>query len=212
MVPFTTLTALAAPLDVANVDTDQILPAEFLRKPRSAGFSNFLFHRWRFDAKGSEIPGFVLNQPAFRAARVLVTGANFGCGSSRESAVWALIDPPHDAFSPGCFRALVAPSFGDIFYSNASKNGLLCVRLGARECADIRARLTERAGATISIDLPAQVLTDSDGIGHHFDIDPFRKECLLLGVDDIDLTLSNERDIRAWEAERARCHAWGALA
>jgi 3-isopropylmalate/(R)-2-methylmalate dehydratase small subunit len=203
MEPFTTFTATAAPLDDSNVDTDQIIPAEFLRKPRSAGFPRFLFFRRRFGPDGQEDPRFVLNRAPFRQARILVADVNFGCGSSRESAVWALVDPVADPTAPGQFRALIAASFGDIFYSNAAKNGLLCVRLPADDCARLRQQLHEQPGATISVDLPAQRVVGPDGRSYPFEIDPFRKECLQRGVDDIDLTLGHVAAIAAWE-ERSR--------
>jgi 3-isopropylmalate/(R)-2-methylmalate dehydratase small subunit len=216
MDPFTTFTSVAVPLDEANIDTDQIIPAEFLRKPRSAGFGRFLFHRRRFASDGQKDPRFPLNRVAYRAARILVTNANFGCGSSRESAVWALIDPPvpQDATGapgPGAFRSIVAPSFGDIFYSNAAKNGLLCVRLGENDCARIREQLRHTPGASVTVDLVGQQVTGPDGVRYSFEIDPFRKECLLKGLDDIDLTLGHSAAIHDWELRTARDRSWMAL-
>jgi 3-isopropylmalate/(R)-2-methylmalate dehydratase small subunit len=208
MEPFTTFTAVAAPLDEANIDTDQIIPAEFLRKPRSAGFWRFLFHRRRFDANGDENPAFILNQPAFRSARILVADRNFGCGSSRESAVWAMLDAPDDPDAPGRFRAVVAPSFGDIFLNNGAKNGLLCVRLPADDCARMRHHLHRHPGSTVTIDLPAQRITGPDDSASNFDIDPFRKECLVKGVDDIDLTLGHGDALAEWEERTLGTHPW----
>jgi len=211
MEPFRVLTAVAVPLDQANVDTDQIIPAEFLRKPRSAGFGRFLFHRRRFAADGSLDASFPLNREEYRGARILVADVNFGCGSSRESAVWALTDPVDDPTAPGRFRAIVAPSFGDIFYGNAAKNGLLCVRLPAAACAELRAGLRERPGASLTVDLTEQRVVDDGGRTYIFEIDPFRKECLLRGVDDITLSLGHAEAIRAWETKQGCERPWAVL-
>ena len=211
MESFTTFTSVAAPIDATNIDTDQIIPAEFLRKPRSAGFGRFLFYRHRFDDQGREIPGFALNVTAFRSARILVTGANFGCGSSRESAVWALVDPVDDPGVPGRFRVIIAPSFGDIFYNNASKNGLLCVRLASIECDRIRRQLHDSPGATVTVALGLQRVRGPDGAHYSFEIDPFRKECLLRGIDDIDLTLGYADAIRDWEERTRSERPWDVL-
>ena len=190
MEPFTALTAKAVPLDIVNVDTDRIVPARFLRKPRSAGYENFLFH----DLRESD-PGFVLNRPESRGARILVAAENFGCGSSREGAVWAL--------TGWGLRAWIAPSFGDIFFENSFKNGALAIVLPIERVAAIRAMVEASPGAEITIDLPSQTVRLPDGSVDRFEVDPFRKECLLAGIDEIDLTLRYEEQIAAYE-ERQR--------
>ncbi|MGY2049627.1 3-isopropylmalate dehydratase small subunit [Methylobacterium sp. JK268] len=195
MQPFTTLTAVAIPLHVANIDTDQILPARFLKKPRSAGYGAFLFHDER--RRGDAVP---LDAPAYAGAGILVADHNFGCGSSREGAVYALVD--------GGIRCVIAPSFGDIFASNAAKNGLLTVALLEERAAALRARLAASPGATLTVDLPAERITDPDGAAIPFEIDPFRKRCLVEGLDDIDLTLEHAAAIDAYEARAARETPW----
>lgn len=193
MDPFVTLTAPAVPLDIANIDTDQLLPARFLKKPRSAGYGNFLLHDERK-------PGFPLDDPAYAGARVLVTDRNFGCGSSREGAVYALVD--------GGFRCVVAPSFGDIFAANAAKNGLLTIILPEETVADLRRRLQETPGAAVTVDLPAQTLTGPDGWPLPFAIDPFKKECLIEGLDDVALTLRHQDAIAAFDRRDAEARPW----
>lgn len=200
MKPFACVDAPAAPLDLSNVDTDRIVPARFLRALRSSGYGGYLFHDLRFDGDGREIASFVLNQPPFREAAVLVAGDNFGCGSSREGAVWALAD-----FG---FRAVVASSFGDIFRENSFKNGLLTIELPAAHLARLRAACTAHAGRHTVVDLQAQSITAPDGAQYRFDIDPFRKQCLLLGRDEIDLTLALEGEITAFEQRRAIDMPW----
>ena len=190
MEPFTTLTAVAVPLDLVNVDTDQIVPARFLRQPRSAGYQNFLFHDLR-----EQDPQFVLERPEYRGARILVAAENFGCGSSREAAVWAL--------AGAGFRAWIAPSFGDIFFENSFKNGVLAIRLPLQRVAAIRAQLAAEPGSAVTIDLPAQTVTAPDGLVDRFEVDPFRKECLLSGIDEIDLTMRHVDQVAAYE-ERQR--------
>jgi 3-isopropylmalate/(R)-2-methylmalate dehydratase small subunit len=197
---FTSLTAVAVPMDLPNIDTDRIIPARFLRKPRGPGYEVFLFHDVRFDETGAERIDFVLNQPAFRSARILVAAENFACGSSREAAVWALM--AHG------FRAFIAPSFGDIFFENCGKNGALAVVLPAETVSGLRRQLHERPGASMSVDLVAQVVTGPDGTRHAFDVDPFRKHCLLRGIDEIALTLEHEAAIAAFEAARERDMPW----
>jgi 3-isopropylmalate/(R)-2-methylmalate dehydratase small subunit len=192
MEPFVVLKAAAMPLDLANLDTDRIIPARFLRHPRSDGYGQFLFHDLRED------PGFVLNRPEYRAAGIVVAAENFGCGSSREGAVWAL--------QGRGFRAWIAPSFGEIFEENTYKNGLLPVTLSAERVARIRAQLHERPGAVLTIDLRSQTITLPDGRLEHFEVEAFRKECLLNGWDDIDLTLRHEAAIAAYESrQRTQC-------
>lgn len=190
MAPFTTLTARAVPLDIVNVDTDRIVPARFLRKPRSEGYENFLFH----DLRESD-PGFALNRPEYRGAKILVAAENFGCGSSREGAVWAL--------TGWGLRAWIAPSFGDIFFENSFKNGALAIVLPIERVAAIRAMVEADPGAEITIDLPSQSVRLPGGSVERFEVDPFRKECLLAGIDEIDLTLRYEKQIAAYE-ERQR--------
>ncbi len=197
---FTTLTAVAAPIDLANVDTDRIIPARFLRQPRGPGFDRYLFHDVRFEESGAERPEFVLNRPEFRGARILVAAENFACGSSRESAVWALV-----AYG---FRAFVAPSFGDIFAQNCGKNGALAVRLPRDTAARLRQQLHARPGAEMTVDLPAQIITGPDGAHHAFEVDAFLKECLLRGQDEIALTLGYESAIAAHEERRSREMPW----
>jgi len=187
--PFTTLTAVAVPLDLVNVDTDRIVPARFLRKPRSAGYQNFLFHDLR-----EKDPDFILDRPAYKEAKILVAAENFGCGSSREAAVWAL--------AGAGLRAWIAPSFGDIFFENSFKNGVLAIVLPGERVAAIRAQLAASPGAQLTIDLAAQTVRLPDGGVETFAVDPFRKECLLAGVDEIDLTLRYEKEIEAYEARQ----------
>jgi 3-isopropylmalate/(R)-2-methylmalate dehydratase small subunit len=193
--PFTRLTAVAVPMDLPNVDTDRIIPARFLRKPRSAGYGRFLFHDVRFDAEGRERPEFVLNLPAYRGAQILVAADNFGCGSSREMAVWAL--------AAWGFRCVIAPSFGDIFFENCAKNGVLAVVLPAETCADLRRQLHQGPGGTMTVDLEEQSVAAANGTLHRFTIDAFRKQALLTGQDEIALTLTYEKEIAAFEARRA---------
>jgi 3-isopropylmalate/(R)-2-methylmalate dehydratase small subunit len=196
MTPFTVLTAPAVALPQANIDTDQILPARFLRKPRSAGYENFLFHDLRLNE-----PAFPLNAPQAAGAAILVAGENFGCGSSREGAVYALVDAG--------IRCVIAPSFGDIFASNASKNGLLTLAPPAELVAGLLARL--RDGGTMTVDLPGQTWVGPDGQAHNFSIDPFRKRCLVEGLDDIGLTLHYEADIAAWNEADRKTRPWAQL-
>ena len=183
MEPFAEIRSTAVLLDKVNVDTDQIVPKQFLKRVQKTGFGKCLFFNWRFDQQGAPDPGFVLNEPRYRDSQILVTGENFGCGSSREHAVWALLDYG--------FRAVIAPSFGDIFYSNCFKNGLLPIRLGRDEIG--------RLGAgTIRIDLESQEITSGSG-GMPFTIDPHKKKILLEGLDDIALTLRLEDKISDYE-------------
>jgi 3-isopropylmalate/(R)-2-methylmalate dehydratase small subunit len=200
MEPFTTLTAVAAPLDMANVDTDRIIPARFLKQPRGPDYARFLFHDLRFDGEGREKPDFALNRPAWRDARIVVADANFGCGSSREGAVWALL-----AYG---IRAVIAPSFGDIFFNNSLKNGRLPIVLPAAAAARLRRALAGSPGASLTIDLPAQTVAAPDGAAFRFDIDPFEKRCLVEGLDDLRLTLRHEGEIAAFERRREAEAAW----
>ncbi|HVR51714.1 MAG TPA: 3-isopropylmalate dehydratase small subunit [Pseudorhodoferax sp.] len=194
MQAFTQVDAVAAPLARSNVDTDQIVPALYLQKPRSDNFGRYLFHDVRHDATGARRRDFVLNDPVYAQAGILVADRNFGCGSSREHAVWAL----HD----GGFRAVVAPSFGDIFYSNALKNGLLPVRLPEDVVQAMLAGLLAAPGSRMCVDLQAQTVSWSCGVAH-FDIDPFPRLCLLQGLDEIDYTLAQRQRIEDFERRRA---------
>ena len=191
MQPFVSLKALAAPYYQANVDTDKLIPHRFLRKPLSAGYRNFLFYNERFTPEGASKPGFVLNREPFTRAQLLVTGANFGCGSTREGAVYALAD-----FG---IRCVIAPSFGDIFYANCLQNGLLPVVLPEEVVAKLAARIERAPGAEISVDLAAQTVTGPDGDTHRFDIEASRKNRMLKGLDDIGVTLEYVKDIEAFE-------------
>jgi 3-isopropylmalate/(R)-2-methylmalate dehydratase small subunit len=195
MKPFTTLTAVAVPLDLVNVDTDRIVPARFLRRPRSEGYENFLFHDLREDDRE-----FVLDQPGYRGAQILVAAENFGCGSSREAAVWAL--------AGAGLRAWIAPSFGDIFFENSFKNGALPIMLPLARVAALREHLKAHPGSVVTIDLPAQTVTFPDGSVEPFDVDPFRKECLVAGIDEIDLTLRHADAISQYEARARETSPW----
>ena len=194
MEPFARLTAVAAPMDLPNIDTDRVIPARFLRKPREAGFGPLLFHDVRFDAAGAPKPEFVLNHPAYREAKILVTAENFGCGSSREMAVWALMDYG--------LRVVIGPSFGDIFFENCFKNGALAVALLGDAAAGLRRALAERPGATLTVDLENQTITGPGGEAIRFEIDAFRKHGLLTGQDEVEMTLARLPAIEAFEARR----------
>lgn len=185
-------TGLVATLDRVNVDTDQIIPKQFLKRIERSGFGQFLFYDWRFKADGALDPEFELNQPRFAGASILLARANFGCGSSREHAPWAL----HDYG----FRAIVAPSYADIFYNNCFKNGLLPVQLAEAEVERLFAAATAVEGYELTIDLERQWVVDDWGNKFGFAVDPFRRECLLKGLDDIGLTLQHEDAIADYEA------------
>jgi 3-isopropylmalate/(R)-2-methylmalate dehydratase small subunit len=200
MQPFTTVTAVAAPMDLPNIDTDRIIPARFLRKPKGPELDGLLFHDVRFDNDGNEREDFVLNKAPFRNAKVLVVADNFGCGSSREAAVWVL--ERHG------IRSVIAPSLGDIFRENCYKNGLLPVILPPAVVAGLRAQLHATPGATMTVDLESQTVTAPDGTTHRFDVDPFRKQALLSGQDEIALTLGYENDIAAFETRHATAMPW----
>jgi 3-isopropylmalate/(R)-2-methylmalate dehydratase small subunit len=200
MEKFTTLTAVAAPMDRPNIDTDQLLPARFLRRPRDEGFGDVLFIDQRFDDDGNPRPDFVLNQEPYKEARIIVGDRNFGGGSSREGAPWALLDYG--------FRCIVASSFGDIFYNNSLKNGLLPVRLPEDALTGIRAQLHDNPGTTITVDLESQTVTAPDGTAHSFDIEPFRKQSLLKGLDDIGMTLEHETEIDTFEEGFRQRRPW----
>ena len=200
MEPFKPLQAVAAPLAVPNIDTDQIIPARFLWRKRSEGWGHLLFNDLRFNDDGSPRPQFVLNRPEYRDARILVADRNFGCGSSREHAVWALYD-----FG---IRTVIAPSFGDIFFNNSLQNGLLPVVLPDATVEALVAALKQTPGAQIGIDLEAQHVSGPDGALHGFEIDPFRKECLLAGADEVAFTLSLGNQIDAFERTYGSKMSW----
>ncbi|SFV07925.1 3-isopropylmalate dehydratase small subunit [Pseudoduganella namucuonensis] len=195
--PFTRLHAVAAPLDRANVDTDAILPARFMKTVKRGGLGSALFDAWRRGAGGAPNPDFVLNRPAYAASRILVANDNFGCGSSREHAVWALADAG--------IRCVIAPSFGEIFAANCLKNGVLPVALPPAVVAILLALLAAVPGAELTVDLEAQHVLTPGGQRHAFHIDPYAKHCLLLGLDDIAVTLERAEAITSYEqARRAR--------
>lgn len=200
MEKFDRLTTVAAPLPMANVDTDKIIPKQFLKTIRRTGLGKYLFNDLRYRPDGGENPDFVLNRPAYRNAGMLVSGENFGCGSSREHAPWALLD-----FG---IRCIVAPSFADIFYNNCFKNGLLPIRLAPDQVALLLDDAERGANATVTVDLEKQEITGPDGGLIRFDIDPFRKHCLLNGLDDIGLTLEKAAAIDAFEAKRKSDRPW----
>ena len=195
MEPFVTHTGVAAPLNRVNVDTDQIIPKQFLKRIERTGFGQFLFFDWRFLEDGEPNPGFVLNQPGYDGASILVAGRNFGSGSSREHAPWALLDYG--------FRCVIAPSFADIFYNNCFQNGILPVSLPEEAMARLMANAAERPGYAVTVDLEDQRVADEGGdVSESFEIDPFRRHSLLNGLDDIGLTLQHEDAIVAYEARR----------
>ncbi len=197
---FTTLKAVAIPLDRGNIDTDAIIPARFLKTIKRTGLGSGLFHAWRFGENGSEVPEFVFNMAPYQGGKILVAGENFGCGSSREHAVWALMD-----FG---IRVAIAPSFGDIFYNNGLKNGLLPVRLAHSEIRALMERLKSSPGSEIAVDLPSQTVTGPDGAVYGFDIGSFPKECLVNGLDEIALTLQLEEQIARYERDRKAKTPW----
>ena len=200
MEKFNTLQGIAAPFPMVNVDTDRIIPARFLKTIKKTGLGKNLFNELRYNEDGSEKPEFILNKPAYREARILVAGDNFGCGSSREHAPWALID-----FG---IRCVIAPSFADIFNNNASKNGMLLIAL-PQETVDRLMEDAEKGGnARLSVDLEKQQIVRPDGEVIDFDIDPFKKHCLLNGLDDIALTLQKDDRIGAFEEARKAAQPW----
>ena len=194
MLPFRVHTGVAAPLDMPNVDTDQIIPKQFLKRVERTGFGQFLFYDWRYTAAGTADPSFVLNESRYEGASILVAGRNFGCGSSREHAPWALLDYG--------FRAVVAPSFADIFQNNCTKNGVLPVTLSDAEVAELSRRAREREGYRLTVDLERREVRDELGFSASFVCEEFRRQCLLEGLDDIGLTLRHESNIREYEARR----------
>lgn len=200
MQPFTTLTGVAAPLPMANVDTDKIIPARFLKSINRSGFGKNLFHTMRFREDGSENPDFVLNRPPYRNAEILVAHENFGCGSSREHAPWALLD-----FG---IRCVIAPDFADIFHNNCFKNGILPVRLPREVCDKLMDDARLGANARLTVDLERQVVVRPNGEEIPFEVDPFRKHLLLNGLDDIGQTMQHAAAIDAFEARRKAAQPW----
>src|ERR1700729_1519737 len=197
MEPFKTITSLATPLDRVNVDTDQIIPKQFLKRIERSGYGEFLFFDWRRLQEGPNSgepdPSFVLNDPRYNGAKILIAGKNFACGSSREHAAWALSD-----FG---FRAVIAPTFADIFFSNAGKNGIVLVRLSEEQVAQLLSNAQSIANYQLTVNLEAQTVTDAYGFHATFEVDPFRKFCLIEGLDDIGLTLRHEQALDSYEAK-----------
>lgn len=197
---FTTITGVAAPMPLVNIDTDMIIPKQFLKTIKRTGLGANLFDEMRFDRDGNEVADFVLNQPAYRKAEIIVAGENFGCGSSREHAPWAIKD-----FGISC---VMAPSFADIFFNNCFKNGILPIAL-PQETIDILMKDAEKgANARMTVDLEAQTITTSDGEVISFDVDPFKKKCLMEGLDDIGLTMEHAADIDAFESKLNASRPW----
>ena len=195
MVPFRQHTGLVAPLDRANVDTDQIIPKQFLKRIERTGFGEFLFYDWRYTADGTPNPSFVLNEPRYRGASILIADKNFGCGSSREHAPWALGEYG--------FRVIIAPSFADIFANNCFKNGMLPIVLGDEQVRGIMRRAQQQPGYQLTIDLERQTIEDEGRISISFTVGEFQRYCLLEGLDDIGLTLRHEEAIKNYEATHA---------
>lgn len=200
MKPFTQLTGTAAPLPIANVDTDMIIPKQFLKTVSREGLAKGLFYELKTNQDGSPNPDFVLNKPAYSKAAILLAKENFGCGSSREHAPWALMD-----FG---FRCVIAPDFADIFYNNCFQNGILAIKLPQEQVDKLVDDASRGSNATISVDLEAQEIRGPDGGVIRFDIDPFRKHCLLNGLDNIGLTLEKEQSIKEFEQKTAAVRPW----
>jgi 3-isopropylmalate/(R)-2-methylmalate dehydratase small subunit len=200
MEPFTILTGLVAPLDRVNVDTDQVIPKQFLKTIKRTGLREGLFFDWRKRKDGSPDPAFFLNQPRYRDATILLTRDNFGCGSSREHAPWALLDQG--------FRSIIAPSFADIFYNNCFQNGILPVVLKSEDVLSLMNDVLSTEGYQLTVDLGSQTVTTPRGTVYRFEIDPFRKDCLYRGLDAIGLTLQHESAITAYESRRKAEAPW----
>jgi 3-isopropylmalate/(R)-2-methylmalate dehydratase small subunit len=197
---FTVLTGVAAPLRMINVDTDMIIPKQFLKTIKRTGLGRNLFDEMRYTQDGKELPAFVLNQAAYRQASILISGANFGCGSSREHAPWAILD-----FG---IRCVIAPSFADIFFSNCFKNGILPIKLPQEVVDGLMKQAENGANATFTVNLEKQEIVAPDGSKTSFEVDPFRRHCLLNGLDDIGLTLQRKDKIEAFEASRKQSSPW----
>src|SRR5712691_186636 len=200
MESFTTLTGLVAPLDRVNVNTDEITPARFLKSIRRTGFANALFANWRYLKDGSPNPDFVLNQPRYQGATILLADDNFGCGSSREHAPWAILEYG--------FRCLIAPSFADIFYSNCFNNGMLPITLDEATVQSLFAEVEATEGYELAVDLAAQTVTTPEGRVLRFEMDPFKRQALLQGLDNVGWTLSHGDDIATYEARRKQEAPW----
>ena len=197
---FTTLTAVAAPLDMINVDTDMIIPKDYLKTIQRTGLGKGLFAELRYRDDGSENPDFVLNKPAYRKAQILVAGNNFGCGSSREHAPWALLDYG--------IRCVISTEFGDIFYNNAFKNGILPIKVSQEDLAKLMDDATRGANATLTVDLESQQIQGPDGGVVHFEVDAFKKHCLLNGLDEVGLTMEKAARITTYEQKVATTRPW----
>ncbi|RQP06340.1 3-isopropylmalate dehydratase small subunit [Paracoccus sp. MA] len=197
---FTTLTGIAAPMPLVNIDTDMIIPKQFLKTIHRSGLGKNLFDEMRYDAEGNEIPDFVLNQPAYREAQIIVAGDNFGCGSSREHAPWALLD-----FG---IRCVISTSFADIFYNNCFKNGILPIVMPPEVVEVLMEDAKKGANARMTVDLENLTVTTSDGQSFPFELDPFRRHCLLNGLDDIGLTMEKAGAIDTFEAQMAQSRPW----
>jgi 3-isopropylmalate/(R)-2-methylmalate dehydratase small subunit len=193
MEPFRTLKSLAMPLDRTNVDTDQIIPKQFLKRIERTGYGDFLFFDWRQTPAGEPVADFVLNDTRYKGAQILIAGKNFGCGSSREHAAWALSD-----FG---FRAVIAPTFADIFYSNAGKNGIVLVKLSEEQVDELLKNASTIPNYQLTVSLEAQTVTDGRGFNASFEFDPFRKFCLVEGLDDIGLTLRHAAELDTFETK-----------
>jgi 3-isopropylmalate/(R)-2-methylmalate dehydratase small subunit len=197
---FTTLDGIAAPLPMINIDTDMIIPKQYLKTIQRQGLGSGLFDEMRYNTDRSEVPDFVLNQPAYRHSKILVAGQNFGCGSSREHAPWALLD-----FG---IRCIIAPSFADIFYNNCFKNGILPIALPQETVDQLMEDAKKGANARLTIDLASQTITRPDGATVKFEVDSFRKHCLLNGLDDIGLTLQKSKEIGGYEEKNRHAQPW----
>ncbi len=200
MTPFTTLTGIAAPMPITNIDTDMIIPKQYLKTIARTGLGKGLFSEMRYDEQGAENPDFVLNKPAYRHAQILVAEDNFGCGSSREHAPWALLD-----FG---IRCVISTSFADIFYNNCFKNGILPIKVTPEDLAKLMDDAERGANATLTVDLASQTIKGPDGGQVNFEIDPFRKQCLIEGLDDIGLTLVKAPKIADFEAKASAARPW----
>ncbi|CAH1657341.1 3-isopropylmalate dehydratase small subunit [Chelatococcus asaccharovorans] len=197
---FTTLTGVAAPLEIVNVDTDMIIPKQYLKTIKRTGLGTGLFAEMRFNEDGSENPDFILNKPAYRKAQILVAGDNFGCGSSREHAPWALLD-----FG---IRCVISTSFADIFYNNCFQNGILPIKVSPEDLDKLMDDAKRGANATLTIDLESQTIKGPDGGSISFDLDPFRKHCMLNGLDGVGLTMEKREAISAYETKAKETHPW----
>ncbi len=197
---FTEMTGVAAPMDMINIDTDMVIPKQYLTTVERTGLGKGLFHEMRYNKDGSDNPDFVLNKPAYKNATILVAGENFGCGSSREHAPWALLD-----FG---FRCVIAPSFADIFYNNCFKNGILPIRLPQEDVDKLMDDAERGANATVTIDLESQTITGPDGGEITFEVEEFKKHCLLNGLDDVGLTMEHEDKITSFEDDRKVTQPW----